>query len=81
LNNARGLLLIFVKDVGITLHGETSVYVTKTPCIAAGYDVGEIDGVFGRKTGAAVIALHTNAMAITTADGIADNAVFKLLGI
>lgn len=48
---------------------------------AAGYDVGEIDGVFGRKTEAAVIALQTNAMAITTADGIADDAVLKLLGI
>lgn len=48
---------------------------------AAGYDVGEIDGVFGRKTEAAVIALQTNAMAITTADGIAEDAVLKLLGI
>lgn len=48
---------------------------------ALGYAVGEIDGVFGRKTEAAVLALQTNAKAITTADGIADDAVLKLLGI
>jgi hypothetical protein len=48
---------------------------------ALGYAVGEIDGVFGRKTEAAVIALQTNAMEITTSDGIADESVLKLLGI
>ena len=48
---------------------------------ALGYNVGEIDGIFGRMTEAAVIALQTNAKAITTADGNADDAVLKLLGI
>ena len=34
-----------------------------------------------KETEAAVIALQTNAREITTADGIADDTVLKLLGI
>jgi peptidoglycan hydrolase-like protein with peptidoglycan-binding domain len=48
---------------------------------ALGYSVGEIDGVFGRKTEAAVMALQANAMKITTEDGVADESVLRLLGI
>lgn len=48
---------------------------------ALGISVGEIDGAFGRKTEAAVRELQTRAMAIKTDDGIADDALLKLLGI
>ena len=48
---------------------------------ALGYSVGEIDGVFGRKTEAAVMALQAAAMQITTEDGVADESVLRLLGI
>jgi len=46
-----------------------------------GYAVGDVDGVYGPKTAAAVTDLQTRAMAIKAANGVVDNDVLKLLRI